>query len=206
MDEFVFDRRRCERDLAEFGEFLDAKQALRERDDVQAFFKLRPHLAALIGAFDLDVGPATRLQFEFPIFGEFRADLALGNHNTRKYVLVEFEDATDQSIFRQAKTKHNREWGHRFEHGFSQLVDWFHAIDDLKKTDLFEREFGRGHVQLYGLLLIGRSQYLDEYDRKRLDWRTDKVAVDSRKVLCMTFDDFYQQALFRISHYPIASD
>jgi hypothetical protein len=40
----------------------------------------------------------------------------------------------------------------------------------------------------------------------RLDWRTDKVSVDSRKVVCKTFDDFYEQAKFRLAHYPILSE
>jgi hypothetical protein len=54
--------------------------------------------------------------------------------------------------------------------------------------------------------LIGRSQDLSEHERKRLDWRTDKVSVDSREVVCRTFDDFYEQAKSRIAHYPVAPE
>lgn len=171
MDPFVFDRGRCEGEIVELADLLATNDRLSERDDVQAFFRSHQNVAALVGAFDLDIGPATRLQFEFPIFGEFIADLVVGNHNTRKYILVEFEDASENSLFEKAGERRNRRWSRRFEHGFSQLVDWLCAIDDLKKTDLFEREFGGGHVQLYGLLMIGRSQYIDAHERKRLDWR-----------------------------------
>ena len=52
----------------------------------------------------------------------------------------------------------------RFEHGFSQIIDWFTTLDDFKKTDKFEREFGKGHVTFTGLLVVGRDASVsDDY-------------------------------------------
>jgi hypothetical protein len=95
--------------------------------------------------------------------------------------------------------------GRRFEHGFSQLVDWFYALDDLKKTSNFARHFGHGHIKCFGLLIIGRDADFSDADRARLKWRTEKVLVDSHPMHCLTFDDLYRILFQRMSYYPQAS-
>ena len=43
------------------------------------------------------------------------------------------------------------------------------------------------------MLIIGRDAGLtDAYDRFRLDWRTDKVSVDSNNIICVTFDELHR--------------
>jgi len=37
-------------------------------------------------------------------------------------------------------------------------------------------------------LVIGRSHHLDDAEMQRLTWRSDKVSVNQKKILCMTFD------------------
>jgi predicted secreted protein len=43
--------------------------------------------------------PPNLIKFEFGIKGLFRADLAIGNDKARKFVLVEFEDGQENSLF-----------------------------------------------------------------------------------------------------------
>ena len=97
-----------------------------------------------------------------------------------------------------------KEWGRRFEHGFSQLVDWFYLLDDFKKTDRFQRNFGYGHIDFVGLLLIGRSKGWDDHDIKRFRWRSHKVLIDSHPVICMPFDQLYADLKERFDVYSVA--
>ena len=80
-------------------------------------------------------------------------------------------------------------WGRRFEHGFSQLVDWFFAFDDLKHTAGLPACSGKVTCEFYGLLVIGRSADLSEHDFARLRWRSDRVSINTHKVICLTYDE-----------------
>lgn len=104
------------------------------------------------------------------------------------------------------KGRSTPEWSRRFDHGFSQLVDWFYTLDDYKKTGKFVREFGEGHVTFSGLLVIGRNSGVTDSDRVRLSWRTDKVLVDSRAVNCITFDGLYGALVERMQYFPAAAE
>jgi Domain of unknown function (DUF4263) len=63
------------------------------------------------------------LAFQFPFFGDFTADLLLGNKKAGEFCVVEFEDGREDSIFKKQPKRGNPEWSTRFEHGFSQLTD-----------------------------------------------------------------------------------
>jgi hypothetical protein len=71
-------------------------------------------------------------------------------------------------------------------------VDWFSSIDDFKNTRRFRRDFGPDHIRFSALLVIGRDAGMTEDDRNRLDWRTEKVRVDSHPVECVTFDGLHE--------------
>ena len=71
-------------------------------------------------------------------------------------------------------------------------MDWFSLLDDLRKTDLFKKDFGKAHIRFSALLIIGRDHGISEYDKLRLDWRSDKVLLDSQPVLCVTFDKIHK--------------
>jgi Domain of unknown function (DUF4263) len=178
---------------------------LAERADIQAFFKKRKQLSAFIGTFAPNIGPASLLGYEFPFMGDFSADIVLGNKETGVFCVIEFEDGKPGSIFKKLPKKSTTEWGQRFEHGFSQLVDWFYSLDDFKKTERFAKDFGHGHITFIGLLILGRSADLSASDRNRLRWRTEKVRVDSHTIECLTFDDLYDYLEMRMSFYPEAS-
>ena len=58
-------------------------------------------------------------------FGDFACDVAAGDSEANAFTLIEFEDAQEYSIFsRRQEGKAMKRWSSRFEHGFSQLVDW----------------------------------------------------------------------------------
>lgn len=196
------DHAECRKQIEEFKALLAAKADLSERHDIQPFFRARPHLATFIGTFLRDTGLATEYAFEYPILGDFTADLVVGDKSARRFSVIEFEDGRNDSIFRKPKGKSSTEYSSRFEHGFSQIVDWFYLLDDFKKTDRFKKDFGTGHIRLSALLIIGREAGVSDYDRVRLDWRTEKVRVDSHTVECVTFDDlaeYIDRHLFKIS-------
>lgn len=197
LKKFVFDPSKFEKELEAFGALLDSKPGLSEREDVQPFFERNEHLAAYLGTLSFNVGPATELAFQYPVLGDFSADVLLGNKSAEEFCVVEFEDGRRDSIFKKG-VRANPEWGARFEHGFNQIVDWFYNLDDFKGTKGFAKTFGYGHVKFIGVLVIGRSVGLDETKRSRLKWRTERVLIDSHPVHCITFDDLH--ALLR-NHY-----
>jgi hypothetical protein len=205
LESILFNPTQCRRELAAFHKLLRTKTHLAERADVQMFFKKRTQLAAFIGTFAPNIGPATHLGFEYPFMGDFSADIVLGNTEKGVFCVVEFEDGQPDSIFTRVPKKSTTEWSRRFEHGFSQLVDWFYSLDDFKKTERFAKDFGYGHITFLGLLILGRNAGVSDSDRNRLKWRTEKVRVDSHTVECLTFDDLYQYLEWRISFYPLAS-
>lgn len=200
-----FDPAACHKQVQELGELLGSAEELPERAVIQPFFRARPQLTAFIGSYAPGVGPADRLAYEFPFRGDFAADVVVGSKERRTYCLIELEDAGRDSVFATIKGKATKEWSRRFEHGFSQLVDWFYAIDDLKNTQGFAKDFGHGLVSFIGILIIGRSATLTEEERDRLRWRSGRVLVNSHYIHCLTFDELYRDLSWRISHYPEAS-
>src|SRR5207245_2698982 len=86
------------------------------------------NLSAYVGTIFPEVGPATELTFQFPFFGDFKADLVLGNKVAKRFCVVEFEDGGPHSVFKKQPNRGNPEWSARFEHGASQLPDWFYRL------------------------------------------------------------------------------
>jgi hypothetical protein len=43
--------------------------------------------------------------------------------------------------------------------------------------------FGYGHITFTGLLIVGRSTGMDDFQRARLQWRSDKVLIDSNTII-----------------------
>ncbi len=189
LESITFDHAQFE---AALGSLLASKGDLTEAGDILPLFKASRHLSAFLGIFALNIGPATELAYEFPFFGDYRADLLVGSKSAAQFCVVEFEDGGSESIFKKQPNRPNPEWSARFEHGFSQLTDWFFNLDDYKKTHGFTKTFGYGHVSFTGLLIIGRSASLDEMKRTRFRWRSTKVLIDSNPVICVTFDDVYE--------------
>ena len=98
------------------------------------------------------------------------------------------------------------EWSSRFEKGFTQILDWFWKLDDLEKTDAFEDRFTARNIDYMGLLIIGRNEHLEPREKKRLEWRQKNLILNSKQVYCMTFDELYDDLLFRLEKYQLAAE
>ena len=197
LSKFQFSLDQCEHELAEFGALLDSKDELSEKNDLLPFFGARPHLAVFASSWNLQIEQIDLFGFELDLFGNFRCDWAAGHAQRGEFVLVEIEDARQYSVFGSGEKYHD-EWGRRFEHGYSQLVDWFWALDMYRDNIDFRKRFGGKLHSFSGLLLIGRSKYLDDTMRERLHWRVQKVSINANKVICMTFDDLRERMETRI--------
>ena len=197
-----FDRERCQSELGEFAQLLASNAALSERRDILPFFKGHRQLAAFLGSYNPNLIAPDRLAFELPLFGDFVVDVAIGDSQRRTFCFVEFEDARPESIFVR-RGRNAREWSPRFDHGFSQIVDWVWKLDDLRNTAAFERQFGAGAISYVLLLIIGREAGLAAEDRPQLMWRRDHVVVNSRHMQCYTFDEVLRDLHLRLETYRI---
>ncbi|HEY9800940.1 MAG TPA: Shedu immune nuclease family protein [Leptolyngbyaceae cyanobacterium] len=202
LDNFNLDLKECLRELEEFEHLLNTNQCLRENQDILPFFKQRLHLSAFIGSYVPQIARFNQIKHEFTFSGDFRADLVVGDAINNTYCFIEFEDATEDSIF-ISKGRSTSEWSPRFEHGFSQIIDWFWKIDDNKNTSLYRSIFGNENIEFSGILVIGRDAFISNIDKARLAWRLNKVLVDSRKVICITFDQLARDIRDRLSLYPL---
>jgi hypothetical protein len=189
--EVVFNHVQFKAELEQFRALLNSKKTLGERE-LQELFKSSLHLTAYVGTTFGNIGVARQVAYEFEIMGDYGADIVLGNRE-KQFCFVELDVGGPDSVLKRVGKKATKEWSRNFEHGFSQIVDWFCHLDDFKKTDRFHRNFGYGHIDFGGLLLIGRNEGLEADDVRRLRWRTHNVIVNSHPVICMTYDDLYKE-------------
>jgi len=126
---------KCKTELADFKKLLDGKAALSERDDILPFFRAHKHLAALVGAYNPKINRFDRIATEFRLFGDYACDLVIGDSVSHNFCFVEFEDASPKSILTTKKGKSTPEWSPRFDHGFSQIIDWFLVLEDQKRSE-----------------------------------------------------------------------
>jgi hypothetical protein len=54
------------------------------------------------------------------------------------------------------------------------------------------------------VLIIGRDQHFQACERLRLEWRRDHVVVNSKHVVCVTYDELLEDLLFRLDQYTVA--
>jgi hypothetical protein len=199
LDKFSLSLVKCKKELVEFKKLLDGRASLSERDDILPFFKKNKHLAALVGAYNPRINSFDRIASEFDLFGDYSCDLVVGDSKTHNYCFVEFEDASPTSVFTKKKGKATPEWSPRFDHGFSQILDWFRKLEGQQRTPDFKDKFDSDVIQYVGLLVIGRRHYLDDAQYARLRWRSEQVQVGARQVNCITFDELYQTLSLKVS-------
>jgi hypothetical protein len=146
FSEVAFDHVLLKKELDAFGGLLDSEKAVAERR-IQELFKKSLHLTAFIGAtFRINIGVAKHVAYEFEIIGDYAADVVLGTRD-RRFCLVELEPGIPSALLRRVGRKSSKEWSREFEHGFSQIVDWFCHLDDFKNTEKFRRNFGHAHIE-----------------------------------------------------------
>jgi hypothetical protein len=75
-----------------------------------------------------------------------------------------------------------RGWCGRFEHGFSQLVDWAWLLaEEGGKSAAYQRIFGKPDA-------TGRDADLSDNDHARLRWRARSCSFGAFRMTCLTFD------------------
>lgn len=190
-----FDLSKCKLELTELKDKLNSddnhNDFRSESKEILPFFYQRTNLCLAIGISHPSLGWVNLLKTEYDL-GNFRCDLVLGNLEEKRFLLIEFEDAEENSIFKKLKTRRASEWATRLEHGLSQIIDWIYNLSDMKQTDDYKSRFGE-NPQLSYLLIIGRSRFLDESEKKRLLWRVEHTVVDSQKILILTFDELAEK-------------
>jgi hypothetical protein len=184
-----FDLARARKEFGQLRSLLDGHASLEERKQILPFFQERLHLSLLCGLLGGNLSRVDLIAWEYDLFGDFACDLVVGNSVEKGFCFIEFEDAGPNSIFGKKGKKAQRDWSSRFEHGYSQVIDWYHKLDTMTDNPDYEARFGKRSIDYEGLLVVGRNQYLDPEERLRLEWRRRHVIVHSRAIRCFTFDE-----------------
>lgn len=195
LNNFVPDISEARKQLQTFGEFLTNHPTFKEQT-VLAKLDAWKHL---FGFAPNSLNACDCLKFEFEL-GNFRADAVIGDSVEHRFCFIEFEDALKTSIFTKSKRSYDT-WSKRFEGGFSQLIDWFEHLNYMEHNPLLKDTFGSQTIEIEGILVIGRDAFLDDQNRCRLRWRQNHVLIDSHKIACLTFDQFYRKIDRRINRY-----
>jgi Shedu protein SduA, C-terminal len=201
LEPFRIDFQRCRREVTALRRWLARNPILEEKEQILPFFRAHRHLAALVGSYGQVVHRCDRIAFEYPLFGDYCCDLVVGDFSRQAYCFIEFEDAGPTSLFIKRGPKATREWSPRFERGFSQIVDWFHKLDDMRRSDDLVTRFGSRTIMFSGVLVVGRDHHLDAGERERLVWRRYNVVVSSRRIDCVTFDELVDHLHARLEAF-----
>src|ERR1700747_1252203 len=94
----TFDPAAYRQQVQELKVLLDSSADLGEAV-FHAFCEPRADLRALIGQYNPSLASPDRVAWQYPIFGDFRSDFAIGDWARKAYTFVEFEDARPNSLF-----------------------------------------------------------------------------------------------------------
>jgi ketosteroid isomerase-like protein len=98
-----------------------------------------------------------------------------------------------------------REWSPRFDHGYSQVIDWFYKLDVMTDTADMESRLGKRSVDYTGVLIVGRDHHKDAGEPLRLRWRHERTIVNSKRIVCVTYDQLLDDLTFRLDLYALAA-
>lgn len=174
--------------LMDLEHLLSSDTHLRERDQVIPFFATKPHLCTALRFANNAVELPDRWAKDLDLFGDFVCDVAAGDSEANAYTLIEFEDARRYGIFSP-----------RFEHGFSQLVDWAWRLPaEGDSSAAFRRIFGGDNPAVRLLLIVGRDADLTRDGLARLRWRAKHISLGQFRMSCFTFDGVLQSIRRRL--------
>lgn len=182
----------CRKELDELKVLLHNEQNISETEMLK-FFRDRPQLILLMGR-TIGVDAPRKYNDELPIIGKYRADFVVADESQSTFSFIEFEDAREDSIFKKTINKKTQvfPWAPRFEHGYSQVIDWYIHLATNDQSLNMKAEFGSMSINYFGALIIGREQSLSRGDcRERFRQRVNKTLIDSRHIVCYTFDELY---------------
>jgi hypothetical protein len=206
FESLAFDPARCQQEVGELRAWLRRRPVLDENKHIRPFFRKRRHLSAFLGSYSTSIIRFDRLAFEYPLFGDFTCDLAVGDSAKHAYSFIEFEDAGPNSLFVKQGRKATREWSARLDHGYGQIIDWFAKLDDMKKSDAFAARFGARSIRYNGVLIVGRDHSLQPGERERLEWRRTNVVVASQRIEVVTFDSLVDDLEGRLGKFLVSPE
>jgi hypothetical protein len=196
-----FDAAKCRMEWNDYSLLLSSHSRLSERSHVLPFFKRRHDLSLFISSYFPTILAPDVLAHEFQIYGDFVADLVVGDSKAQQYLLVEFEDGAPDSIFKRKGKKATPDWSPRIQSAYSQLTDWFWKLEDMRSTADFASTFGDRRAKFHGLIVIGKGMALSSQEKDRLRWRSDRTIVDSNAVSCVSFEQLRDDTDFRLRTY-----
>ncbi len=201
LTKYSFDAQNCRIEWNDFVQLLSQNKTLSERNNILPFFKQHRDLSILICSYFSQIKKPDLFAHEYEIYGDFIADLIIGDSKTHHYLLVEFEDGRPDSIFAKRKNKSTPDWSPRIEAAFSQLVDWFWKLEDMRSTADFQNTFGSRRAKFHGLIIIGKEMNLAPQEMDRLKWRMDRTMIDSNAISCVSFDELREDLNYWLTHY-----
>jgi hypothetical protein len=187
FESIKFDLKLADTELISFKAWLASVKFVGETAIV-AEIKARRHMACLL-ASTLGLPAPDMIKFELTLKGMFRTDLVLGNDGQRKFGLIEFEDAEENSIFKRGTAQY-RYWAPRIEHGFGQILDWAWVRSDHPNDTVLIGGFGGPITTTAYAVICGRDASLrDDVERKRFRHRRDYLKVEGQPALALTYDE-----------------
>ncbi|MGR5239229.1 Shedu anti-phage system protein SduA domain-containing protein, partial [Vibrio alfacsensis] len=147
-------RAQCRKELDEFHSLLQSNTEIGETKLLK-FFKNRSQLILLMGRV-VAIDAPEKFNDELPIIGKFRADFVVADKSQTSFAFIEFEDAKENSIFNKVLNRKTSvyPWSSRFEHGYSQVIDWYLHLAANDNSVNMQSEFGSFSIKYYGALII----------------------------------------------------
>ena len=201
LETHSLDATECRKEWKEFDALLKSKLVLNERQDILPFFRKRHNLSILICSYFPKIKNPNKFAHEYEIYGDFVADLVVGDFNTQNYLLVEFENGAPDSVFKKKTNKATPDWASRFEGAYSQLIDWLWKLEDMRSTADFQNTFGSRRAKFQGLIVIGKDMNLSPQEKDRLKWRIDRTLIDSNAISCVSFDELRDDLDYWLTNY-----
>ena len=179
--------------ISEFRILLNTHIELEEKKHLQPFFKKHPVLIFLLaGLGRVSRTKVDEYEFEFDLWQDLVCDIGIGDSEANTYCLIELEGAQKNSLFKN-KPKNYPKYSDRLECGYSQIIDWFFKIDELKNTSGIKRRFAGEYPRVNAVLIIGRSHFLNtDLERNRFNWRRDNTLIGAKNVNCLTYDELLE--------------
>ena len=133
---------------------------------------------------------AKLLAYEYPLFRDFRCDLAIADSITRGLHLRRARGRGAPGVSLSSTATRRRGNGARALITGSPRSSWFYKIQDMTNTATMEARFGKRAIDYTGVLIVGRDQHMKPGEYDRLRWRREHIIVNSSKrIVCVTYDE-----------------
>lgn len=138
------------------------------------------------------------LEFQFQLSQNLICDAAFGSSKRNAYCLIKLESSDKDALFTYNQENYCS-FSTQFESSYGQMSDWLYEIDRIKRLPSEAiPQFASENPNVSVLLIIGRSEFLNQDLRDRLRWRTEKTWINSHNIECVTYDTLLEYFKFMI--------